>query len=72
MPDPITWNEARTRAVTPAGHRVFILRNKETKTRVVQVIYPKGGRITERFVAAEDDATACSEAERLVAEPYRA
>ncbi len=66
----ITWSANDRRGTTPAGHRIFVLHNPHTKTRVVQVIYPPGGSITERVVACEDDAIAQQEAVRLVELPY--
>jgi hypothetical protein len=65
----ITWNDEGRYGSTPAGHRIFVLRNKETKTRVVQVIQPPGGRILERVVAVEGDEGCADEARRLVELP---
>ena len=62
----IHWNAAQTMGRTEAGHRVYILSNPDTKTRVVQVIPPPGGKHTELVVACEDPAALGSEAERLV------
>jgi hypothetical protein len=64
---PLIWNEEKTRARTEQGDRIFILRNKDTPTRVVQLIVAEHPTWKEVVTTATSDAECIEQAERLVA-----